>query len=83
MSHDIMTVMEHLTFPIVIEQDNDGFYVFCPAFQGCYSQGETYEEALKNIQDAISLHLEEYRVEHREIPSQKSISLSTVEVVIP
>ena len=62
--------MERLTFPIIIEQDADGFYISCPAFQGCYSQGETHEEAVKNIEDAIRLHVEERRASHEEFCSR-------------
>jgi predicted RNase H-like HicB family nuclease len=44
---------------IVLEQEEDGTYsVHCPALKGCHSQGETGEEALKNIQEAIQLYLE-------------------------
>lgn len=46
--------------PIYIEKDESGFYaVECPLFHGCYSQGETLDEALANIKEVISLILEE------------------------
>ena len=46
--------------PILIEKDKDGYYVVeCPIFSGCYSQGKTIDEALKNIREVISLCLEE------------------------
>jgi predicted RNase H-like HicB family nuclease len=46
--------------PILIEKDEDGFYVVeCPLFSGCYSQGKTIDEALKNIREVIDLCLEE------------------------
>ncbi len=51
--------MEKYTLPALIEKDEDGYFASCPALQGCYSQGETYEEVLNNIKDAIKLHLEE------------------------
>jgi len=51
--------MKQLTLPIVLERDADGFFVSCPALQGCYSQGDTYEEAVENIKDAIRLHIED------------------------
>ncbi len=54
--------MRHLTFPIVIEADADRYFVSCPALQGCYSQGGTYEEAVQNIKDAIRLHVEDRTV---------------------
>ncbi|MCD6206439.1 MAG: type II toxin-antitoxin system HicB family antitoxin [Methanosarcinales archaeon] len=44
---------------IILEQEEDGRYsVHCPALKGCHSQGETREEALENIQEAIELYLE-------------------------
>ena len=49
--------MGNYHFSIVVEQDSDGYFVFCPELQGCYSQGETYEAAVQNIKDAIKLHI--------------------------
>ncbi|MCH7573856.1 MAG: type II toxin-antitoxin system HicB family antitoxin [Candidatus Marinimicrobia bacterium] len=43
---------------IVIEQDENGYYAYCPELKGCQSQGETYREALINIREAIALYLE-------------------------
>ncbi len=57
--------MTKYVFPIVIERDKDGYFVFCPDLQGCYSQGHSYEEAIENIQDAIRLHLEDRNVQCR------------------
>ena len=49
-----------LTLPLLIEKDEDGFYVVeCPVLEGCYSQGKTIDEALKNIREVIELALEE------------------------
>ncbi|OGY27759.1 MAG: hypothetical protein A2864_00870 [Candidatus Woykebacteria bacterium RIFCSPHIGHO2_01_FULL_39_12] len=46
--------------PVIIEKDEDGFYVAeCPVFSGCYTQGKTLDEALKNIKEVIDLVLEE------------------------
>ncbi|MDP3764754.1 MAG: type II toxin-antitoxin system HicB family antitoxin [bacterium] len=42
--------------PLLMEKDEDGFYVVeCPVFEGCYSQGKTKNEALKNIRKVIGL----------------------------
>lgn len=44
---------------IVIEQDEDGkFVASCPTLPGCWSQGDTREEAKRNIADAIDGCLE-------------------------
>lgn len=50
--------MKTQRFTIVVEKDADGYFAYCPQLQGCYVQGETYEEALSNIEDAVKLHLE-------------------------
>jgi len=50
-----------LTYPVIVHEDNEsgGFWVECPSFQGCLSQGKTIEECLINIKEAISLCVEE------------------------
>ena len=40
------------------EQEEGGYTAYVPALQGCISQGETIEETLKNIKEAIELYLE-------------------------
>jgi len=56
----ILTKYRGLTLPLFIEKDEDGFYVVeCPVLEGCYSQGKTIDEALKNIREVIELVLEE------------------------
>ncbi|MBI2581011.1 type II toxin-antitoxin system HicB family antitoxin [Candidatus Woesearchaeota archaeon] len=44
---------------VVLEKQEEGGYtVYVPSLHGCISQGETREEALKNIKEAIELYLE-------------------------
>jgi len=46
-------------FYVVIEQDEDGFYVGeVPQLPGCYAQGRTLDELLQNIKEVIQLCLE-------------------------
>jgi predicted RNase H-like HicB family nuclease len=47
-------------FYVVIERDEDGFYVGeVPQLRACYSQGRTFDELMANIKEAIALCLEE------------------------
>ncbi len=48
-----------MKFNIVLEEDleDGGYIVHCPALKGCWSQGDTAEEALQNIKEAISGYL--------------------------
>ncbi|MGQ9706151.1 MAG: type II toxin-antitoxin system HicB family antitoxin [bacterium] len=49
-------------YKVILESSDDcGFVVTCPAIPGTISQGETYEEAISNIKEAIELALECYR----------------------
>lgn len=49
-----------LEYTAVFQEEKEGGYsVWVPALAGCASQGETLEEALKNIKEAIELYLDE------------------------
>ena len=74
--------MKQYNLPIVIEQDEDGFFAVCPELQGCYSQGDSYEEVVINIKNAIKLHLQDKLEEKEELPNLKSVSLSTVQIIL-
>ena len=48
-----------MRFQVVLEPSDEGGYtVFVPSLPGCISEGETVEDALANIQEAIELYLE-------------------------
>ena len=50
---------------IVLEPSEDGgFTVFVPSLPGCISEGNTKEEALSNIKEAIKLYLEPAEDDH-------------------
>jgi predicted RNase H-like HicB family nuclease len=74
--------MKTYRFSVVIEKDPDGYFACCPELQGCYTQGETYEEALENIKDAIRLHVEDRLEAGEEIPQPESVSLTSLEVAV-
>ncbi|MEP6774910.1 MAG: type II toxin-antitoxin system HicB family antitoxin [Chloroflexota bacterium] len=73
--------MSKFVLPVVIEKDTDGYYAYCPSLQGCYSQGDTYEEALANIEDAMRLNIEDRIAKGESVPTSDMISLTTLEVV--
>jgi len=53
-------------FPVHLQPEPEGGYsVTCPALPGCHSQGETLDEALSNIREAIALVLEDMREQQR------------------
>lgn len=78
----MLDAMKHYHFPIVIEQDENGYFATCPSLQGCYTQGETYEEALANIKDAIKLHIEDRHAAKEDIRPAHLVSLSAVDIAV-
>ncbi len=48
----------NMDFKVLIEEDEDGWFVATvPSLPGCISQGKTEKEAIRNINEAIELHL--------------------------
>lgn len=64
--------MARLAYPVVIEplaaEDGGGFVAVAPDLPGCISDGESPEEALRNIQDAIAAWIEEAHSLSRPVP---------------
>jgi predicted RNase H-like HicB family nuclease len=71
--------MKVLDFKVILEPDETGGYVvICPAIQGCYSQGNTIEEALKNIKEAIELCLEDMKSQKEKLPDPSKELIGSV-----
>jgi len=49
---------QKMKYKIRLEETDEGFAVWVPGLPGCWSQGETEEEAIENIKDAIKTYLE-------------------------
>jgi predicted RNase H-like HicB family nuclease len=43
---------------VVIEKDDYGYYAYCPELEGCQTQGDSIDEVMANIKEAIELYLE-------------------------
>jgi len=79
-----MTRTDPINLPVLVQKDEDGFYVVeCPLLPGCYTQGKTLDEALKNIHEVIELCLEEQTEEAiRHLKSIQDLSYHIVSVEI-
>jgi predicted RNase H-like HicB family nuclease len=63
---------------VVLEPDEEGGYVvYVPSLPGCISEGETVEEALQNIQQAIDLYLEPIE---DDLPFEQGAMIQELEV---
>lgn len=67
---------------VVMEQDEDGYTAFSPDLQGCYAQGETWEEAMATIRDAIRLHLEDRTAAGDPFVPSRMVGVVQVNVVV-
>ena len=65
---------------IVFKAEEGGYWAKVPALPGCYSQGETIEESVKNIQEAIESHLAALRDEGKTVPTEPPLVIAKVEV---
>jgi predicted RNase H-like HicB family nuclease len=57
-------------YKVIIEEcEEGGFYAECPAFPGCHVEGETYEETMNEMKEAVKNFIEDYSSRNEEIPS--------------
>ncbi len=61
-------------YTVLLEKESDGgYHAFCPVLKGCHSQGDSVEEAIKNITEAIELYLESLKADNLSIPREDLI----------
>ncbi len=63
-----------MKYLIVIEQTETGYSAFSPDVDGCVTTGETQEEVLHNMREALEFHVEGLRAEGYEVPAPSSVS---------
>ena len=69
-------------FTVIIEREEEGgFHAFCPALRGCHTQGETFEEVMDNIKDAVKLYLESL-IAHKESIPEEDITIKPLKVAM-
>ena len=76
--------MNKLYYPAVFQKEETGYSVWLNDVSGCISQGDTFEEAVENIKDALGLCLEAAADEHTELPEPSapaSIELEPEQIV--
>ena len=66
-----MIIMDYSV--IVHEAEEGGYWVEAPALPGCYSQGETLDDALDNVKEAIALYLEALMDDDMRIPMDSDV----------
>ena len=51
---------------IIVEDESGGYVAFVPALPGCHTQGDTLQELMENVKEAIELYLETLTEEEKE-----------------
>ena len=74
--------MGSFNYTVILEREDDGgYHAACPALKGCHTQGDTLDEALANIREAIAVYLESLQAHNEPIPSE-DILIKPVEVEV-
>ena len=69
-----------MRYTVLLEREDDGGYVVSvPALPGCISQGDTRDEALANIREAIALYIEDCRAAGDPVPTEAGKEFTQVE----
>lgn len=72
-----------ISYPVIYEVDDDGGYIaYVPALPGCHTQGDSFEETEKNINEAIELYLESLKINKLPIPLPRNIYQGSIEIAI-
>ncbi len=67
-------------YTVILEREPDGgFHAYCPTLKGCHSQGDSLDEAIDNIREAIDIYLESVEAHGEPIP-QEDLLITPVEV---
>ncbi|KAF5422864.1 MAG: putative nuclease of the RNAse H fold, HicB family [Candidatus Methanomarinus sp.] len=71
-----------MKFKVIIGEDleDEGYNVSCPALSGCHSQGDTIEDALKNIKEAIECYLESLEKDNLLISTEPRLEIMEVTI---
>ncbi len=69
-------------FEVVLEPEEEGgYHVYTPAIKGCHSYGQTREEALKNIADAIQGCLDALKKHGHNLPEREMVRVEVKEPI--
>jgi predicted RNase H-like HicB family nuclease len=65
---------------VIIEQDEYGYYAYAPELEGCQTQGDSLNEVLANIKEAVELYLETLTPDEIRSALSKMILTTALEV---
>jgi predicted RNase H-like HicB family nuclease len=75
-------IIKERHYTVLLERENDGgYHAFCPTLPGCHTQGNTYNGAVKNIEEAVQLYLESLQSHGEKLPIE-DITVKPIKVAI-
>ena len=70
-----------MEYTVVLHKaEEGGYWAEVPALEGCYYQGETVEETITNVKEAIEVHIEALKEDGKDLPRDEIMILSHVAV---
>ena len=66
---------------LVYKAEEGGYWAEVPALPGCYSQGETVEETIKNVKEAVEAHIMALIEEEEKVPAEEDFIIARVNVL--
>ena len=74
--------MKLYNYKVVVEEcEEGGFYAECPAFSGCHVEGETYEETMREMKEAVKVFIDDYNARDEVLPSDNFL-VTSVQVTV-
>jgi predicted RNase H-like HicB family nuclease len=64
----------------IIERDEQGYYAYCPELKGCQTQGQTLDETLARLREAVDLYIETLSSDERAALSTRDVLTTTIDV---
>jgi len=65
---------------VLIEKDEYEYYAYCPKLKGCQTQGDSFEEVIANLKEAVELYLETLSEEEKNTALNQEIFTMILEV---
>lgn len=72
----------YYNYKVIIEEcEEGGYYAECPAFPGCHVEGDTYEQTISELKEAIKAFVNDYKKRNEKLPID-NFSVASIQVAV-
>jgi predicted RNase H-like HicB family nuclease len=75
----------YYNYKVIIEEceecEEGGYYAECPAFPGCHVEGDTYEQTISELKEAIKVFVDDYKKRNKKLPID-NFSVASIQVAV-